>query len=654
MERIAVFICECGPNIKDAIDIEALARFAGRLAAVVHVQAVGMLCTPDERANVSETIRRHRISHAVFAGCSPREHEKTFRGIMEAAGRNAFMHQPVNLREQCAWVVHDREQATGKAKKLLQGAVHRVRHHQPIITREIACRTDVLVIGAGVAGIGAARTLSQHSRRVYLVERSPCIGGMAALYEDLYPDFNCAACLLEPYIDDVLHDDRVTVMTSSEVLAVRGIQGNFTITLRQAARRVDPDRCVGCADCIDVCPVHVPNAFNARMDTRKAIFFPYPGCLPHVASIDARRCLHYTEEACRACEAACPFDAIDYAAEDTIREVAVGAVVLATGFHEFDATRNSRYGYRTVDNVITAVAFERLVNTTGPTGGRIAMASSQVPDSIAFVHCVGSRTATFNQYCSGVCCMSAFKHAQQAHKQLPKAAIHHFFADLCLPGKAGQRFFETVASLNAVSLHRVARPDSIQISAQGDRIAIRYTDISRENRRVDVQMVVLETAMEPAADAQKIARMLDIDRDEDGFFKAAHPVTDPVAATREGIYLAGCSQGPKDIASSMTTGQAAAGKILQKLQPGVKIALEPIVALVEPALCSACGTCQPLCPFGALDMNENDACLTVEDSLCRGCGICAAACPCGAIELCHYSREALSAEIAGLLGSGGD
>jgi heterodisulfide reductase subunit A len=648
-DRIGVFICECGPNIQNAMDIPQLVRFAGQLEAVVLAEPVGMLCTTDGRKRAADTIRHSHITHVVFAGCSPREHEQTFRRVLEDAGCNPFMMQAVNLREQCAWVIHDRDQATRKAKGLIRAAVQRVRHHTPITIREIDCRPDVLVIGAGVAGISAARTLSQHGRRVFLVERSTCVGGMAALYEDLYPDFTCAACLIEPDLDDLLHDERIEVMTASEVLSVRGIPGNFTITVKQAARHVDPHRCVGCAACIEACPVTVPNAFNARMDTRHAVYIPYPGALPHVAAIDKSNCLHFKGETCRACKDACPFDAVDYAAVETVRNLEVGAVVVATGFKGFDPSRSARYGFGAADGVITAFAFERLVNTTGPTGGKIMTTGGQAPDTVAFVHCVGSRTGAFNRFCSGVCCLYAFKQAQQVRKQLPEAAIHHFYADLCLPGKNAQRFFDQVRAMAGVSLHRIAHPDAIQIGTENGRTIVRGTDASGAVQQVDAQLVVLATAMEAPADTPQMDRVLEIGLDDDGFFKEAHAVVDSVAAAREGFYLAGCCQGPKDIAASVGQGQAAAGRILQKLIPGGKIALNPIVARVDPDLCSGCRTCEALCPFGALARNERDACMTIEETLCRGCGICAAACPSSAIRVSHYSADAVYAEIDGLL-----
>jgi heterodisulfide reductase subunit A len=653
-ERIGVFICECGPNIADRVDITELVDFVRDLGHVRWAQPVELLCSPQARRQVADAIRREGFTHVVFAGCSPREHEHTLQSILEDAGLNPFLMQVANIREQCAWVIEDRDRATRKAKALIRAAIQRVRRHEPLAIREIEIRPDVLVVGAGMAGIGAARTLAQNGRRVYLVERSACIGGRAARYEALFPDQNCAACLITPEFDAVLHDVRIEVLTLSEVESIRGAAGNFIATVRQHPRFIDAQRCIGCGACMDVCPVKIPNETGAPTAPRSAVSLPYPGALPHLAAIDRRHCRRFNGDPCSACREACPFEAVEYDQTDVSRELSVGAVVIATGFKSFDPRRSDRYGLPGMDHVLGANTFEALVNPGGPSGGKIVTADGKPPDAVAIVHCVGSRSADFNAYCSGVCCRSAIKHGWQVKEQLPVCVVHHFFTDLCIPEVAAQRFLNRYQARPGVVFHRLDRPEALKIAREDGQARIRFTTAAGRLDSVDAQLVILATAMEPPEDSRQLAKIFDIELDEVGFFKVPLPLTAPQDASREGIHLAGCCRGPADIPTAVAQGQAAAGRILQKLVPGTKLALEPIAARVDPKICSGCRICADLCPCGAIVHEAGEAAVTVSEALCRGCGTCAAGCPAGAIRLRHFSGPALSAEIEGLLKPDGD
>ncbi|MGD9611260.1 MAG: 4Fe-4S dicluster domain-containing protein, partial [Desulfovibrionaceae bacterium] len=279
---------------------------------------------------------------------------------------------------------------------------------------------------------------------------------------------------------------------------------------------------------------------------------------------------------------------------------------------------------------------------------RIVAADGQPPARVAIIHCVGSRSAAFNPYCSGVCCGVSVKHAHQIKDQLPDAHVHLLFSDLCLPGKIAQSSFGNLQAMPDVHLHRVNRMDTLHIHLRNGTPVVHYTTGRPEVLEVD--LAILATAMEAPVDTAAMAACLDIERDEHGFFKEAHSILEPVTSSREGIYLAGCCQGPKDIAASVAQGQAAAGRILQRLVPGAKRVLDPQVARVDGDICSGCRTCASICPFGAMGSDPQNGGTVVQEILCRGCGICAAACPSGAITVGHFERDAVNAEIDGLLG----
>jgi len=292
-ERIGVYVCECGPNIKDAIDLDEVVKFAKDLEDVVLARPFGLLCSQEGKTFIEKEIQEHNLSRVVIAACSPKEHEHTFRKVLEKSGLNPFALQIANIREQCAWVTNDKVLATEKAKALIAAAIRRVVLQEPLTERQIECQSDVLVVGAGIAGISAALTLAQKERKVYLVERLPSIGGKVARYEDLFPSLECASCVLDPIQDEVLHNEQIDVLALSEIEEVLGYYGNFIVKVRKKARFVDVGSCIGCGACFEVCPVKVRNEYNEGLDERKAVYIPYPGSLPNLAVIDKEHCLRF-------------------------------------------------------------------------------------------------------------------------------------------------------------------------------------------------------------------------------------------------------------------------------------------------------------------------------------------------------------------------
>lgn len=642
-ERTGVFLCRCGTNIAEKIDVDALVSHFGEAGVVTTSQGHALLCSEQGREFLEGEIRDKKLTRLVIGACSPRQHEATFRVVCGKAGLNPYMMQMANIRELCAWSTESPEAATRKARSLVNAALARVMRHAPLEKREIEVSPDALVVGAGVAGLSAALMLAQKGRKVCLVEKSPCVGGMAVRYEDVFPNLDCAPCMLEPMMDEVLHHENIETIVNGEVEDVTGFYGSFTVKIKKKAGYVNADACFGCDACFEPCPVSVPNEFNEGLNTRKAIYKPFPGALPNVPVIDTSACVRFKGEECSKCADACQFGAINFEDADEVVERRVGAAVLASGFGLLDMSGMERFGHGKLSGVLTSLELERLISTTGPTEGRVEIGGA-APKRAAIVHCAGSRSKSARNYCSAVCCQNALKLTHLLRKNAAGIEISHFFSDWCLPGKEAQRFHDKVAAEGAKFI-RVKTPEKVSVAKSGAALAV-----SEGKKKLgEFDMVALMPAIVPGADAAELSKTFSIDRDEFGFFSEAHNRIRPAATNTEGVYIAGCAQGPKDIQGSVAQGQAAAAGVLSALVPGEKLELDAETATIAEELCSGCMVCVSMCPYKAISFDEEKKVSWINEVLCRGCGTCAAACPSGAIESKHFTRVQILAELEGAL-----
>ena len=357
------------------------------------------MCSDPGQLLIKEDIKEEGVNRVVVASCSPRMHEPTFRKALQEAGLNPYFLEMANIREQCSWVHEDREAATEKAKQLVAAAVSKARLLEPLTSREVDAEPSALVIGAGIAGIQAALDIADAGFKVYLVEKSPSVGGRMAQLDKTFPTLDCSACILTPKMVDAANHPNIELFTYSEVEEVSGYIGNFEVKVRKKARYVDVSKCTGCGACAKECRLagRIPNEFDEGLGKRGAIYLPFPQAVPAKYTIDPEKCLFLTRGKCGKgpkCVEACPAGAIDFEQEDEIVSFRVGAILVATGFDVFDPTKKPEYGYADYPNVITGLEMERLVSASGPTGGNIVIHNGEeeiVPKDIAFIQCVGSR-----------------------------------------------------------------------------------------------------------------------------------------------------------------------------------------------------------------------------------------------------------------------
>ena len=657
--KIGVYVCHCGTNIAKTVDVEALTEFARTLPNVTIARDYKFMCSDPGQALIIEDIKREGLDRIVVAACSPLMHEKTFQKAVERAGLNKYLLQIANIREHCSWVHEDRELATEKAKAILNGEIRRASMLEELTDREEDMNAATLIVGGGIAGIQAALDIADAGKKVYLVEREPSIGGRMAEFDKTFPTLDCSACILTPKMVSVGQHPNIELLTYSEVEAIDGYVGNFEVKIRKKARYVDIDKCNGCGDCWNKCPSwRVPKPKGdvkivhegVTLGPPNAIYMPTLQSIPAVPVIDKESCIYFKTGKCGVCAKICEKGAINYEMKDEFVEIEVGNIIVATGFKTFDAKKMPQFGYGRYPNVISSLDFEKLNCSAGSTGGQVLMQNGEAPKSIGIIHCVGSRDENYNAYCSRVCCMYALKFAHLV-KEKTGAEVYDFYIDMRAFGKGYEEFYDRLLEEGVRFIRgKVASiTDYAENKDEEGKLIISAEDtLIGCHRRIPVDMVVLCNALEPQTDSAIMARLIKICQGKEGFYTEKHPKLAPVSTSSDGIYIAGCCQGPKDIPDTVAQASAAASQVLSAICRG-KVAIEGVGAEIIEEMCTGCKICNNLCPYNAIDYIEDKGVSRVNEALCKACGTCVSACPSSAIKAKNFTDEQIMSEIEGVL-----
>ena len=649
MKRIGIFVCHCGINIAETVDVKRVAEEAMKMDGVAYVQDYIYMCSEPGQTLVREKIVEEKLDAVIIAACSPNLHESTFRAAAEEAGLNPWQCEIANIREQCSWIHSNREKATRTAIKIVGTLVEKTRLNESLKPISVSITKKALVIGGGIAGIQASLDIADSGYKVILVEKESSIGGHMAQLSETFPTLDCSQCILTPKMVAAGKHPNIELMVYSEIEEVSGYVGNFIVKIRRKAPFVDWSTCTGCGLCMEKCPAKVPSIFDRELTTHGAIFVPFPQAVPNKPVIIKDYCIYFKTGKCRLCEKVCEIGAINFEQEDQFVEEEVGAIITATGFETLPVADLAEYGAGDVPDVIDGLAFERLLSASGPTVGEVKRPSDgRIPKEIVFVQCAGSRDPErYRPYCSKICCMYTTKHALLYKHRVHEGQPYIFYIDIRTGGKGYEEFYHNAEEEEGIIY---LRGKVAKIFRDGDKTVVWGTDtLTGRNIEIAADLVVLATAVTPKDSTAELVKKLRIQTGPNGFLSEAHPKLRPVECINSGFYIAGAAQGPKDIPETVAQASAAACKVISLFSRD-HLEQDPAIAWVDEDLCSGCRVCISVCPYDAREYDEEKEIVIVNEALCEGCGSCVAACVCGATQQRNLTDSQIKSMVTASLG----
>jgi len=415
---------------------------------------------------------------------------------------------------------------------------------------------DIMIVGGGISGIQAALDLATAGFKVYLVEKSPTIGGHMAQLDKTFPTNDCSMCIESPKFVECNRHPNIEILTYTEVDCVEGEAGDFRVTLIKKPRYVIESKCTGCTTCVEYCPAKYPDQYNQKISKNKAIHIYFAQAIPLVTYID-EDCLYLKEKKCTICQSVCKNDAIDFDQTAEKVEVKVGTIILSPGFEPFDPKLREDYDYGKFENVVTSLDYERLLCATGPYEGEILRASDKKhPHKIAWIHCVGSRQVIpgGNSYCSSVCCTYTQKQVILTKDHDAEAECVIFHNDIRSYGKDFERFYQRTEKLPGVRFIRSYVSIGKEIP-ESKNVTIRYSTPGDGVKEEEFDLVVLSVGLNHPADFKGVANKFGIELNSHGFCKTNS--VNPMETSRPGIFVSGAFQGPMDIPEAVVTASGA-------------------------------------------------------------------------------------------------
>ena len=617
--KIGVYVCRCGGNISDQVDVEKVCEQARRIPGVVVAREDMFMCSDPGQDLIIEDLKNGTVDRVVVASCAPDLHENTFRNAVSRANGNPYIYEHTNIREQVSWVHHG-DAATDKATKLVAVATSKATHLRPLEPIRVDAKPHAVVIGGGIAGLKAARDMAERGIQVTLLEKSPFLGGRTAQLHRLAPTGEKAADLISETVCNVLEDSRIAIFTCAQVTRFEGYVGNFKLGFERRPPESDEDlkkiknmiasgKTVG--DFVafaGVCPAEIPQGIEAST-------------------------------------------------------VEAGVVVLATGFRPH-TPRKGDYGFGEFQEVIRLPELIKAMAENEDGNGALEVNGKKIR-SLAMIHCVGSREipgiheedekGNLNEYCSRTCCSATLHAANLIRESYPETRVFDFYRDIRTYGRGQEELYER-ASQNKVIFLRFEPSAPPLVSQNGCcseqplLVKVKDTLTFGEEVEVPVDLVVLSVGMEPN-DLSDLVEMMKLPVGADRFLQEVHPKLRPVEVSVAGILLAGTCQSPMDTGEACNGAASAAVKASSMLARGY-VELDPFVAEVDLKQCTGTGACVEAClQEGALQLVEMELDgekvrrAEVNPALCTGCGACVAVCPENAIDVKGWTLKQYEAMV---------
>jgi len=645
-QKIGVYICQCGSNISDYVDVERVRDEVEKIDGVVLSKTTMFACADSTQKEIKTDIESNNLDGLVIASCSPTLHKPTFRNVALRAGLNPYNYTQVNIREQGSWAhSDDKIGATDKAIQMIKSGISKTFHSRALEPIKISALNAVAIIGAGITGLRAAIELADVGTKVYLIEKDFFIGGRTAQWGKLCSNDNMGVKLVEELYNEVIKHDNIKLFTGTEVKKLSGSVGNYILEMQSYPRYIKNDADKNRLENLlrDV-KEETNDEFNFNIIKRKSIYKKYASAIPDIPVID--RDLFKSDNVLIEKYKDC----IDLEQKVKSMELNIGAIIVSTGFDPYEPDKGE-YLYNENDKVVSLQEFERIIALSEKKSLNTLRYKGKTINTIAYIYCVGSCEASGeNQYCSRICCTRVISIATHIKEQFKNVNNYHLYRQIRTYGKQ-EILFDNALKAGDVFL-KFSNDEPPLVKLDNGKTVVEIKDLLTDNETIELEpdLVVLVTGMKARKDSKDLSSILKIPVGRDKFFNEVHPKLRPVETVIDGVFISGACQGPKSISESIKSALSSASKAYSLINKG-EIELEPTLAEVDKNICDGCGKCFDVCPFNAIIKVEQNGKVLAEinKASCKGCGICTPVCPVDAIDLLGYSNNEIKGMIDSLL-----